>query len=73
MGNKYAISILFASKMNMKKLSGSKSSLAHEKGEKLQAPQNPWKHDKVIANKLGQRTDFPGPIIAENLLKKLPA
>lgn len=44
------------------------SSLEHQKA-KLQAPQNPCKHDKVDANKFGQRTDFPGPIIAENLLR----
>lgn len=36
---------------------------------KLQPPQNPWKHDKVDANKRRQRTDFPGPIIGENLLR----
>ena len=42
--------------------------LAHQKA-KLQARQNPCKHEKPDANKLGQRTDFPGPIIAENLLR----
>lgn len=69
----WAINMPFQSslwaKRTWKKLLCPQSFLAHWKA-KLQAPQNPWKHDKVDANKLGQRTDFPGPIIAENLLRK---
>lgn len=40
--------------------------LAHQKA-KLQARHNPWKHEQLNTNKLGQKTDFLGPIIAENL------
>lgn len=54
--------------MDGEKLFCPQSFLTHQKA-KLQAPQNPWKHDNFDANKLGQKTDFPGPIIAENLLK----
>lgn len=70
LGDKYAISIQFESKKNTGKLFSPppQCSITLQKA-KLQPPQNPWKHDKVDANKRGQRTDFPGPIIGENLLR----
>lgn len=71
LGDKYAISIQVESKKNTGKLFSPpppQCSITLQKA-KLQPPQNPWKHDKVDANKRRQRTDFPGPIIGENLLR----
>lgn len=64
-GNKNATSVWFSGKNEQGRGSNFLPTILFNK----QAAQNRWKHDNVHSNKLGQRTDFGGPIIAGNLLR----